>query len=211
MIYLIGGPPKCGKTYLAQKLSLAYNIPWISVDTLQCVAQAYVAKKDIPKKFPWGQIRKQTKRSNDLVYNKYTAKHIISAYQSQAKTSYPAIEMVAVSEITSGHSYIIEGYQVEPRLADRLVKKYGRKYIKPIFLIKTDPQKFIQNIKKSTTPHDWIIQRTKNKTTYPKIADMICKYGKYFEREARRYHFDVFGMDDEFNGKINDIIKYLKK
>ena len=45
MIYLIGGPPKCGKTTLAKKLAGKYQIPWISADTLQNIVWAYTPKE----------------------------------------------------------------------------------------------------------------------------------------------------------------------
>ena len=35
MIYLIGGPPRCGKTTVASKLSLDTGIPWVSTDTIE--------------------------------------------------------------------------------------------------------------------------------------------------------------------------------
>ena len=50
MIYLIGGPPKCGKTTLAKRLSKSLGIPWVSTDTLQCVIKPYINRKDFSKK-----------------------------------------------------------------------------------------------------------------------------------------------------------------
>ena len=44
MIYLIGGPPKCGKTTLAKKMAKKLHIQWIAADTLQVVARKYIAR-----------------------------------------------------------------------------------------------------------------------------------------------------------------------
>jgi len=52
MIYLIGGPPKCGKTTLARELSRKIKVPWIAVDTLQSIVWAYMDKEERLKKFP---------------------------------------------------------------------------------------------------------------------------------------------------------------
>jgi len=209
MIYLIGGPSKCGKTTLSKKLSLALKMPRISTDSLQSVVYGYTDKKDIAKKFPWGAIRRQTKRSNDAAYHKYTAKQIVAAYRAQAKSTFKAIEMMAVSEITDGNDLIIEGYHIEPRLAAVLSKKYPEK-IKSIFLIKNDEAKFVRDIKKTSTPNDWIINRTKDAKTYSLIAKMICEYGKFFENEAKKRNLKVINMDDNFNKRINEIVKILK-
>ena len=56
MIYLIGGPPKCGKTTLTKKLSKELGIQWVASDTLQVVAREYVSKyaskEEIDKLYP---------------------------------------------------------------------------------------------------------------------------------------------------------------
>jgi len=69
--------------------------------------------------------------------------------------------------------------------------------------------KFINDIKKSTTPNDWIIARTNKEETYGKIAKMIREYGKFFEKESKKHGFKVLNMDDDFDNQINEAIKYL--
>jgi 2-phosphoglycerate kinase len=210
MIYLIGGSPKCGKTTLAKKLSLTLEIPWLSTDSLQSVVKAYTNKRDIPKKFPWS-IRRKQKRNNDIVYDTFSADEIIRFYRRQAESVFKAIEMMTICEIIDGNDLIIEGYHLEPSLVARLQKKYGKKNIRGIFLIKTDAKKFVKDITRTNTPNDWIITKTKNKKTYSKIAEMICKYGKLFKNEAKKKGLSVFNMDDNFNDKINNVINYLKR
>ena len=205
MIYLIGGPPKCGKTTLAKKISESTGIPWVSTDTLQCVIKPYINKKEYSNKFPTNY---QKGKNNDEKYSKYSTKEIIEAYRQQAKTSYQAIDMFAICEITEGNNFIIEGYHIEPELVARLNKKYPNK-IKSIFLVKSDQKKFVSNIKNSTTPNDWIIARTKEKKTYGKIADMVIEYGKYFEIEAKKNNFDVINMDDNFDNQIKKALNSL--
>jgi cytidylate kinase len=68
MIYLIGGPPKCGKTTLAKRLSKSKGIPWVSTDTLQCVIKPYMNKKDFSKIFPTNY---QRGKNNDEKYSEY--------------------------------------------------------------------------------------------------------------------------------------------
>lgn len=205
MIYLIGGSPKCGKTTLAKKLSKSLGIPWVSTDTLQCVIKPYMNKESFSKKFPANY---QRGKNNDEKYSKHPTNKIIKVYQQQAKTVYKAIDMFAICEITDGNDFIIEGYHIEPELVSQLNKKYIGK-IKSIFLVKLDENKFIRDIKKTTTPNDWIIKRTKEKNTYDLIAKMVCEYGKWFRNEANKRHLKVLEMDDNFNKKIAEAIKKL--
>lgn len=211
MIYLIGGPPKCGKTTLAKKLSGILKIPWISTDSLQSVIQAYTNKNDQPKKFPWSFSCKKIKMINDIAYNNFSSGEIIKFYRTQAKNIFTAIEMMTVCEITDGNNLIIEGYHIEPSLVTKLQKKYGKENVRGVFLVKTDTKKFVRDIKKTSTPNDWIVVRTKNKETYLKIAEMICEYGKFFRDEVRKNQLVVFEMDDNFNNKIDQAIIYLRK
>lgn len=73
-VYLIGGPPKCGKTTLAKELSKKFNIPRISADTLQNIIYAYTPKKTHRKIFPHDQLKWD---SNDERYSiNSTSDHI---------------------------------------------------------------------------------------------------------------------------------------
>lgn len=205
MIYLIGGPPKCGKTTLAKTLAKSLGIPWISSDTLQCVIKPYMNKEDFPKKFPASY---QRGKDNDEKYSKFSSREIIEAYQQQAKTVYEAVEMFVACELTDGNDFIVEGYHIEPELVAELSLKYPEK-IRSVFLVKSDKKKFVCDIKKSTTPNDWIISRTKNEETYQKIANMICEYGKFFEKESGKHAFKVLNMDNDFDNQIKEAAYYL--
>lgn len=205
MIYLIGGPPKCGKTTLAKILSKSLGISWVSTDTLENVIKPYINKNDYILKFP---VSFQYCQDNDEKYSKYSSKEIIEAYRKQSKTVYQAVDMFAICEITDGHDLIIEGYHIEPSFVADLIAKYPDK-IKGIFLFKSDEKKFVTDVEKSITTNDWIIARTKNKETYSKIAKMICEYGSYFEKEATQYGFKSLNMDSNFDAQIGRAINYF--
>ena len=146
MIYLIGGPPKCGKTILAKKLSMKLGIPWVSSDTLEVVARDYVWKY-APKKFDELYPHSSMKgKNNDETYSLNSPKQIAKNYIKQAKATYSAIDMFSICEIKDRNDYVIEGYHITPQLVGRLIKKYGSKNFKAIFLVKTDIKKFISDV-----------------------------------------------------------------
>mgnify|MGYP000178299567 CR=1 FL=1 len=206
MIYLIGGPPKCGKTTFAKALSKGLGIPWISADTLQAIGRAYSPKKDVAKKYPHAAIRKGN-RNNDMFYQKYSAKQITAAYIKQAKATALAIDMAAICEITDGNDYVIEGYQVEPVLAAMLCKKYGQQKFTCLFLTKMDSNRFVQDLRKSTTPNDWILTNTKNEVTFKKIAEMVKLYSSYFVRESKKHGFGCVDLSSNFESTLQDSLK----
>lgn len=206
MIYLIGGSPKCGKTTLAKELSKRLLIPWISADTLQNIAYAYIKKEEHVKYFPHRYSRCE---ANDEFYGNNSSSSIVELYVKQGKTAYKAISMIAETQIVDEDGYIIEGYQVTPEVVDEIIKKFGSENVKSIFLVKYDENKFVEDIHKSTTPNDWIIRKTKEESTYSKIAKMISEYSKYFDAEAKKYNFAVLEMDNDFENQIEKAIKYL--
>ncbi len=202
MIYLIGGPPKCGKTTLAKYLLKEKGMPWVSTDTLQNIVKAYTKEKDFVKLFPSSVQRCDT---NDEKYSKFSSDEIINAYRIQARTIWDAIDMFVVSEMTDENDFVIEGYHIEPELIAKLNKKYEDE-IQSIFLVKKNEVKFVENIKESSTPNDWIVENTKENETYNKIAKMISEYSEIFEKEAQKYNLDIINMDDDFERKIKTII-----
>lgn len=212
MIYLIGGPPKCGKTTLSKRMFRKHRIPWISTDTLQCIAYEYTKPKDRPKKFPWTVIRKKTKRVNDVLYDNYHWRDIIKLYRTPAKDTFKAVDAFVASEIAEDHNYILEGHALEPQFVHKLQNKYGKKHIKVIFLVKEDEGAFIENIHESETTNDWIIRRTKSpERIYPKIAKMICEYGKLTEKNAKKYRFKVINTDRSFHKQLDQAMEYFIK
>ena len=209
MIYLIGGAPRCGKTTIAQTLSRKLRISWIASDTLESIAMAYTSRKDFQKLFPKSVMRRKTKFSNDLMYDKYTPKQIVKAYIKQSEVVWKAIEMLVESELKEGRSFIIEGYHVHPRLVSNLKKKYGRRNFKSVFLTKLDIDNIEKNSLKYTYKNDWFVKKTKNKGTYKKISAMIVELSRYFGKEAKRFNLRVFVTDIGFKKKINQTIQYL--
>jgi 2-phosphoglycerate kinase len=212
MIYLIGGPPKCGKTTLAKKLSKKLGIQWVASDTLQVVAHEYVSKyaskKEMDELYPHNG---QKGGTNDETYSLNNPQQIATNYIKQAKISYDAVDVFSICEITDGNDYIIEGYHVTPQLAARLISKYGSKHFRVLFLVKSDIKKFVQNVKKSSTPNDWILAKTKKIETFYKIAEMVNYYGLFFYKEAKKYRFKVLNMDNNFGGQLKKAMELLSK
>jgi 2-phosphoglycerate kinase len=205
-IYLIGGPPKCGKTTLAKTLSKKLSIPWISADTLQNIVYKYTDRKNVEKHFPHSYSKGG---NNDETYSQNSTNSIVKNYVKQGKTCHKAISIVVKTQIIDKDDYIIEGYQVTPEIVDELIKEFGRDKIRTIFLVKHDEKEFVKNIHKSTTPNDWIIEKTKDKNTFFKIAEMVALYSKYFESEAKKNNLTVLEMDHDFEKQIVTAIKIL--
>lgn len=211
MIYLIGAPPRCGKTTLAKKMSKQTKVPWLSCDTLNAITQVLTPKEKWAKKFPYSFLRRKgmARKNNDIFYSVYSAKKIMNVLKKEAEAVYKAIDTVIACEIADGNDYIIEGYHIVPSFAHRMIKKYGKQNVRAIFLTKFDANKFAEDVHKSTTPNDWLIVLTKEQETFVKVGKMVSEYSKYFEKEAKKFGLQTFNTDTHFNNQISRTIKYL--
>lgn len=210
MIYLIGGPPRCGKTTLAKALSKKLNIPWISCDTLESISGEYMSQKQWNKTHPYSKLRKKEK-STDVFYANHSAQEIVSVLKKQALPAYAAIQMMALCEIENGNDYIIEGYHLLPSFVDKLIKKHGKKNFKAVFLTKFDAQKFAVDVHKSSTPNDWLLLSVKKKETFVKVGEMVSAYSGVFEKEAKKYRLQSLCMDVNFEKQVKASMLYFTK
>lgn len=205
-VYLIGGPPKCGKTTLAKRISKKLGIPWMSSDTLENIVWAYTPKEQHLALFSHSYLRGD---SNDEFYTHHTAEEIVQGYVEQSKATYEAISMMAETYLTDEDDFLVEGYQVTPEIVSRILKKFGDEHIRTAFLLKRNEEIMLQDFHKSTTPNDWILRKTKDEATFAKIARMIAMYADFFEQEAKKYNLPVFEMDSDFIASLEKAMKYL--
>lgn len=208
MIYLIGGPPRCGKTTLAKTMSKKFGIPWISTDMLEVVSGEYMTQAEWSKTHPYSLLRRKHK-TNDAFYGKLSPQEIVGVLRRQAKATSVAIAMAAICEINDGSDYIIEGYHIEPVLAANLAKKHGKNQIRAVFVTKHDPVAFARDVRKSTTPNDWLLVGTKKEETFLKVGKMVSLFSGHFEREAKKYGFKSYNMDEDFQGQLIKAADYL--
>lgn len=202
MIYLIGGPPRCGKTILAKRLSNQLKTSWISVDTLESIVSQYIDQKDIGKLMPKNILRRNTNNSNDLMYSKYSTDEILNAYLVQSKVSWKAVETLVKCMLCDDQSIIIEGHQLHPELISKIIKETNGESIKSVTLTKTDVDDIVETSRKSKEINDWFITKTANPEIHHKIAKMISKYSLFFSTEANKYRINDVAYNGNFEKQI---------
>jgi 2-phosphoglycerate kinase len=214
VIYLIGGPPRCGKTTLTKYLHKKLQIPWISVDTIESMVENVfinfvgdISSQEYTKNFPKNILRIKTQDSNDILFSKYSSTYIAEAFIKQAQVSAGAIKTMILNELSVGHDYIIEGHQIQPDLVKKLLKI--RKDIITVFLVRTDTEEMSINFHKNHAKKDWVLQKTKEENTFLMIANMIKEYSLYIENKAREENLKVFNMDGDFESNIRKAVDYI--
>ena len=206
MVYLIGGPPRCGKTTLGDALAKRMSVPYFTLDHVTSVISPYIPEQDYKTKLPLSIARQETNFSNDIFYSRYTPDQVVQFYLRQAETYWPGVESFIRYAISDDHNLILEGWQILPRLLRAVVTRNNQLQTKAIFLYKLDEGSIVAGLKKRTATQDWVLNNTKEENTFNAIAKMISQLGEYVEREARVCGFRSLNMDGEFTPKIREAL-----
>lgn len=113
MIYLIGGAPKTGKSYLARKIAEQKNAEVIELDSLMPKWNLAVSSKDFSKKLPVWQAKKDKTSPT------------INDYRTEAQTYWPEVKSLLDSKPNDKGVVIIEGAQLSPRLLRQWLDSLG--------------------------------------------------------------------------------------
>ena len=209
MLYLIGGPPRSGKTTVAQLLAKQKSIPYFSLDHVTSVVSPYIPRKEFKIKLPLRIALQITKFSNDVFYGQYSSKQIIDFYLVQAETYWAGVESFIKYALQDDHDLILEGWQLLPHRLASLVTSENRHKMKILFLYKTNVTHINDGLQASTAKNDWVMKNTKKSTTFAKIAKELSQFGSHFHKEAEKYHFKSINMDVDFKQKIKVALKQL--
>ncbi len=201
MIYLIGGSPRVGKSTLAKLLAEKKLIPYISADDISAVITPYIPESEYSVKLPLRTALRATD-SNDEFYAKYSAEQAAALYIRQAETLWAGFKNFINYVLEDNHEYIVEGWQILPVLVNSVITPENKEKIAACFLYKNNVNEIVSGLKSGTSKNDWVINRTKEETTFTLIAEMISYFGNYTKSEAEKYNLKAVNMDFDFQRKI---------
>lgn len=206
MIYLIGGPPRGGKTTLAESLSKEKSIPYFPIDHITSVISPYIPEEEYSNKLPLRIARQKTNYNNDIFYAKYSIRQITGFYLQQAETFWPGVESFIKYALEDEHDLILEGWQMLPHFMNKIISPENKDKLKIIFLYKIDRNDILSGMKASTVKNDWVTKNTKEESTFLAIADMVSYFGDYIEKEAKKYNLTAINMDFDFKQKLSEVL-----
>jgi 2-phosphoglycerate kinase len=209
MLYLIGGPPRCGKTTLAEVLAKEKSIPYFPIDHVTSVVTPYIPESERESAFPLSAARVETSYSNDIFYAKYSPQQIVGFYLHQADTYWPGVENFIKYALADEHDLILEGWQILPSFIHAVSTPENQAKLKVVFLYKLDRAAIVAGLKANKAKVDWVIRNTNNEGTYRAIAEMISHFGSYIEAEAKKYKLEAVNTDFAFKRKLADSLKIL--
>jgi 2-phosphoglycerate kinase len=209
MLYLIGGPPRTGKTTLAEALTQRTSLPYLSIDHIAQVIIPYIPEPDHATRLPLRVAIQEAAYSNDAFCRQYSPEQAVALYQRQAATVWAGLEHFIKYALNAYHDLIIEGWQIIPSRLRSIVK--GRDHVRVVFLYKLRELDIVSGLKSHTAKNDWVITNTEREDTFHAIAKMISCFGTVIEREAASNDFRAVNTDCDFHATIMQTVEFLLK
>jgi 2-phosphoglycerate kinase len=197
MLYLIGGPPRCGKTTIAKRLAASLGCSRVPADYLSTAFTNYVPVGDLPTRYPaWNTA------TIDERYQRYVATEIIENYRTKAATTWPGLRDFLSYALYDQHTMVVEGYQIEPAMVHELQTAHPQFAIRVLFLIKEDRQQLAADLHRSTDPEDWVLRSASLPETFERVATMVGTYSQLYREAAKHYNYPVCVMDGPYEARL---------
>ena len=204
MIYLLGGPPRVGKTIIANEIRQKHAVSVVSTDTLGAVLETVLSPEIAPDlyvftKFNEISITERVKRI------KSDPTMLIEYVKKESYVVWKAVETFIRRENEESRDVLIEGVAILPELVYQLDKIHHR-----AIFIGNQGKDHKKNIKKyaEENEHDWM--RNVNDQYIGAFAMFVIKMSVYIEREAKKYGFGYIEMENELIPDVTkDVIKPL--
>lgn len=207
MVYLFGGPPRCGKTTLAEAFSKAHGIPYVPLDYVMSTILPYVSDFDWDRMFPLRTYREETQWSNDALYAKCSPQEVVNSYVCEAESTWAGVRNFITYALSEKRDFILEGFQLLPRLIHEFDTPENHAELKPFFIYKTNVDAILAGMKANAAGNDWAVKNTTEDKTLVSIAEMVSLFGKYIERECKQYGLPSASMDVDFKQKMISLVE----
>jgi 2-phosphoglycerate kinase len=204
MIFLLGGPPKVGKSIIANEIRQKYAVSVVSTDTLGAVLENILDPESVPDLFVFNKFNKIPMAERVKLVTKDPAK-LIDYVRQESHVVWKAVDAFIKRENDEGRDVLIEGVAVLPELMRQLENIPHR-----VVFIGNQGENHKGNIKKfaEENEHDWI--RDVSDQYISAFAMFVNRMSAYIEQEAKKYGFEYIEMDKELFGNVTeDVMKSL--
>lgn len=204
MIYFIGGPPRVGKSIIAQAITTKHGISAVSTDSLGAVLEAVLNPEAEPGLFAISRFNEMAEADRIRLMVRNTTRRI--DYQIEESVAvWRAVEPFVLREQNEGRDLVVEGVAVLPDLVAQLEGVGYR-----VVFVGNQGHKQQENIKRSAkeNKHDWM--RHASDEYIDAFAAFVVAMSSYIEKEAHRYRFEYVEMDREpFSDAVAEVVALL--
>ena len=204
MIFLLGGPPRVGKSIISSEIRQKHAVSVVSTDTLGAVLENLLSPETAPDLFAFAKFNEMPMAERVKIMVKDPGE-LVDCVRKESHVVWRAVEAFIRRENSEGRDALIEGVAVLPELMSQLEDIPHR-----AVFIGNQGENHKENIKKSAegNEHDWM--RGASDQYIGAFALFVKRMSAYIEQEARKYDFEHIEMDKEPFGDVADeVIKSL--
>jgi 2-phosphoglycerate kinase len=200
MIYLLGGPPRVGKSIIANEIRKKYALSVVSTDSLGAVLEHVLNPETTPDLFVFAKFNKLSMAERVKLIKKNPAE-LIGYVRKESHIVWKAVEAFIRRENDEGRDVLIEGVAVLPELVSLLDDIPHR-----VVFIGNQGKRHEENIKKyaEENEHDWM--REVSDPYISAFGVFVNLMSTYIEQDASKYGFVYIEMGKELFGAVTEAV-----
>jgi len=205
MIFLLGGPPRVGKSIISNAIRQKHAVSVVSTDTLSAVLENVLSPESAPDLFVFDKFNAMLMAERVKLITKNPAE-LIEYVRKESHVVWKAVETYMRRENDEGRDVLIEGVAILPELVNQLENIPHR-----VAFIGNQGKSHEENIKKSLeeNEHDWM--REVSDPYISAFAMFVNRMSAYIEHEAKKYGFEYIEMDKGlFENVTEEVMKTLE-
>jgi len=198
MIFLLGGPPRVGKSIISSEIRQKHAVSVVSTDTLGAVLENVLSPEAAPDLFVFDKFYELPIAEQVKLIMQDPAE-LMDYVRKESHVVWKAVEAFIRKENDEGRDVLIEGVAVLPELMSQIEDIPHR-----VVFIGNQGENHKENIKKSAqeNEHDWM--RDVSDQYIGAFAMFVKRMSIYIEREAEKYGFEYIEMDQEPIGDVTE-------
>ena len=200
MIFLLGGPPRVGKSIISSEIRQKHAVNVVSTDTLGAVLENVLSPQAAPDLFVFSKFNEMpmSERVKLLVED---PAELIDYVRKESHFVWKAVEAFLRRENYEGRDVLIEGVAVLPELISQIEDIPHR-----VVFIGNQGENHEENIKKSAkeNEHDWM--RGFSDQYIDAYAMFVKRMSAYIEQEAKKFGFEYIEMNKEQFGDVMEAV-----
>jgi len=204
VIYLLGGPPRVGKSIISSEIRQKHAVSVVSTDTLGAVLENVLSPDAAPDLFVFGKFEEMPMAERvKLIMTNPT--ELVDYVRRESHVVWKAVEAFVRRENDAGRDVLIEGVAVLPELMSQLEGIPNR-----VVFIGNQGENHKENIKKSAAENEQDWMRDVSDEYIGAFAMFVKRMSAYIEQEAKKYGFEYIEMDKEpFGDATEKVMKSL--
>jgi len=204
MIFLIGGPPRVGKSILSGEIRQKRAVSVVSTDTLGAVLENVLGPEAAPELFAFSKFHEMPMAERVKLIMKDPAE-LIDYVRKESYVVWKAVEAFIRRENDEGRDLLIEGVAILPELMRQLEDIPHR-----AVFIGNQGANLKENIRKSAKENDYDWMRGVSDQFIDAFAMFVKQMSGYIEQETKQYGFKYIEMDKkQFGDVTEDVMKSL--